>query len=272
MSNDYIHLSYLTIALASITILINAVLSFYFKLGMEKKLLFAASRMVLQLFLLGFVLKFLFENTSLIFTFIAVFCMLMFAGREAYARQQRKFKGLWSFGLSSGSMTIAASCITIFALFTQISPEPWYNPRYFLPILGMILGNTMNGISLGLDNLTAIAAREKASIEARIALGHTRLEALNLVIRSALRTSFMPAINSMSAIGIVSIPGMMTGQILAGADPVEATKYQMMIMFMIAGSTGLGSLFAVLGGALRITDDRHRLRLDRLRGVYSKNG
>lgn len=269
MPNEYINLSYVTIALASITIFANAFLSFLFKIGMGKKLLIASARMILQLFLLGFILKTLFAVSSIYFTFLAAFLMLIFAGREAFARQQKKFKGFWSFGLGTISMTISATCITIFVLLTQISPEPWYNPRYFLPILGMILGNTMNGVSLGLDNLTSIADREKSSIEARLALGHKRLEALNSVIRSALKTSFMPAINSMSAIGIVSIPGMMTGQILAGADPVEATKYQMMIMFMIAGSTGLGSVCAVIFGALRLTDNRHRLRLERLR--LSKN-
>jgi len=82
--------------------------------------------------------------------------------------------------------------------------------------------------------------------------------------RRALRTGFMPIINSMAATGIVSLPGMMTGQILSGVDPTEAVKYQLLVMFLIGGSTGLGVLMAVLGSVHRLMDDRHRLRLDRL--------
>jgi putative ABC transport system permease protein len=83
-------------------------------------------------------------------------------------------------------------------------------------------------------------------------------------VRRALRTGLMPIINAMSATGLVSLPGMMTGQILAGADPVEAVKYQILVMCLIAGGTSLGTVGAVLGGAARLTDGRHRLRLDRL--------
>jgi putative ABC transport system permease protein len=84
------------------------------------------------------------------------------------------------------------------------------------------------------------------------------------VTRAALRNALMPIVNSMAATGLVSLPGMMTGQILAGVEPVQAVKYQLLIMFLIAGGTGLGALAAILGGVQRLTDRRHRLRLDRL--------
>ena len=167
-------------------------------------------------------------------------------------------------------MLLAASLVTIFALSTQVRPDPWYDPRYVLPILGMILGNTMTGISLGLHTLTTGAVRRKAAIEARIALGAERLNAFLPVAREALKSALMPIINSMSATGLVALPGMMTGQILAGVEPVQAVKYQLLIMFLIAGGTGLGSVAAVLAGVYRLTDDRHRLRLDRLAPVDRK--
>jgi putative ABC transport system permease protein len=84
------------------------------------------------------------------------------------------------------------------------------------------------------------------------------------VAREALRSALMPIINSMAATGIVSLPGMMTGQILGGVLPAEAVKYQVLVMFLIAGGTGLGAVMAVLGGIYRLTDARHRLRLNRL--------
>lgn len=130
----------------------------------------------------------------------------------------------------------------------------------------MILGNTMTGISLGLDVLTNGVVRERAAVEACLALGGTRYQALLPVIRDALRSGFMPTINGMAAIGLVSLPGMMTGQILAGVEPVDAVKYQLLVMFLIAGGTGLGKLAAVIGGGRLLTDHRHRLRLDRIAG------
>ena len=94
--------------------------------------------------------------------------------------------------------------------------------------------------------------------------GATRREAAAPVTRAALRSALMPSINSMAVSGVVSLPGMMTGQILGGVPPAEAVKYQILVMFMIAGGTGLGAVTAVLGGVYRLTDGRHRLRLDRL--------
>jgi len=98
-------------------------------------------------------------------------------------------------------------------------------------------------------------------------LGRTRVEALGPVIRQAMRTGFIPIINAMAASGIVSLPGMMTGQILAGVEPGEAVMFQILIMFLIGGATGIGVTIAVLAGAYRLTDERHRLRLDRLKQV-----
>jgi putative ABC transport system permease protein len=102
------------------------------------------------------------------------------------------------------------------------------------------------------------------SVEAQLLLGATRWEACRPVLRQALRTGFMPIVNAMAATGVVSLPGMMTGQILAGADPNEAVKYQILVMFLISGATGLAVIGSVYGAVLRLTDDRHRLRLERL--------
>jgi putative ABC transport system permease protein len=146
-----------------------------------------------------------------------------------------------------------------------VKPEPWYAPRYALPLFGMLLGNTMTGISLGLETLITTVARSRTAIEARLALGATRWQAMAEPLQVALRSGMMPIVNAMAASGIVSLPGMMTGQILAGVEPVEAVKYQILIMFLIGGTTALGVLLAVSGASWRLTDDRDRLRLDRLR-------
>src|SRR3569623_2692060 len=119
------------------------------------------------------------------------------------------------------------------ALLGLLRVEPWYSPQYAIPLLGMILGNTLNGISLGLDRLGGELSGRRAPVEALLALGATRWEAARGPIRQAVRTGLIPTINAMMVVGIVSLPGMMTGQILAGADPVEAVKYQIVMMFLI---------------------------------------
>ena len=260
----FIALDYSDLAIAAVLVLLNGALSVALRLGLERALLVATLRMCVQLALMGVVLTALFRAVSPLWTALAAVVMVAVAGHEIMARQERRLAGLWAYGLGTTCMLAAASIVTVFALTTQIQPDPWYNPRYTLPLLGMILGNTMVGISLGLHTLTTGLVRERVAVESRLALGATWREATLGIIRAALKSALMPIINSMVVTGLVSLPGMMTGQILAGIDPEEAVKYQILIMFLIAGGTGLGAITSVTAGALRLTDGRHRLRLDRL--------
>lgn len=263
----FITLSYADLVLASLLLLFAGGLSVVLHLGLEGNLAVAAARMVVQLTVVGLVLKTLFALVSPWWTGAAALAMVLFAGREVMARQKRGLGAAWTYGLGTASLMLAGTVITGLALTTQIRPDPWFDPRYALPILGMVLGNTMNGVSIGLDRLLSAAARERAAIEARLALGHDRRRAFSHLVRDACRTGMMHIVNAMSAAGLVSLPGMMTGQILAGVAPVEAVKYQILIMFLLAGATGIGVLAAVFAAARRLTDDRHRLRLDRLAPV-----
>ena len=261
---SYITLNYGELAIASLLVLIDAGLSLAFGLRIHRSLLIAAVRMAVQLTLVGLVLTTLFAAMSPAWTGMAVLVMILFAGQEVMQRQDRRLSGWWSFGLGTGCMMTASVLVTTFALLTSVRPTPWYDPRYAIPLLGMILGNCMTGIALGLNTLTTSLVARRAGVEAQLMLGATRWEAAAPVTREALRNGLMPSINSMAATGLVSLPGMMTGQILSGVPPVEAVKYQILVMFLIAGGTGFGAVAAVIGGVSRLTDGRHRLRLDRL--------
>lgn len=260
-------LTTLDLALAASFLVIHAALSLALRLGITRQILVAAVRMVAQLALLGLVLETLFRLASPLWTGLAAVVMVLVAGWEARARQKRKLAGWWSYGVGTAAMLTAAGIVTVVGLAAVVGPEPWYAPRYALPLLGMVLGNTMTGIAVGVDTLTTAAARDRTAIEARLALGETKWMALSDTIRDAMRSGLIPIVNAMAATGVVAIPGMMTGQLLAGASPEHAIKYQLLIMFLIAGGTGLGVLAAVYLTASRITDPRHRLRLDRLGGT-----
>lgn len=265
MNAVYIDLSYFDLAIASVLLLLAGGLSVALNLGLEKTLGIAALRTTVQLTLIGLVLKMLFELVSPWWTGLAALVMLLLAGREVTARQSLKLRDGWSYSIATSSLIVAGGIVTILALTTAVRPEPWYDPRFALPLLGMMLGNTLTGISVGMERLSATLKREKDAIEARLALGRPRHEAVKPYVREAMRAGLMPIINAMSAAGIISLPGMMTGQILAGVDPTEAVKYQILIMFLLAGTTSIGALMAVMATSWRLGDDRDRLRLDRLR-------
>ncbi len=173
-------------------------------------------------------------------------------------------RGAWGPGLGAAAMTAAGTVVILLGLTQMIAAEPWWSPRFALPLFGMVLGGTMTGVSLGLDTLSTALWREAAAVEAQLLLGATRWQATRPFARRAMRTGLTPIINAMAATGVIALPGMMTGQILSGVDPVEAVKYQLLITFLIAGATGLGVLLAINAGIWRLTDERHRLRLDRL--------
>lgn len=257
-------ISNLTLLMAASLILINGLLSVLLQLAMGWQLILATVRMIVQLILVGWVLTELFRLVSPSLTVLAAIVMLLFAAYEVRARQKKRFSGGWGYGMGLGSMLVSAFVMTTIALTVFLNAEPWYHPRYALPLLGMILGNTMTGVTLGLSTLTSNAHKEYAGIEAQLALGASMRQAMRPVMREALRTGMIPIVNAMAATGVVSLPGMMTGQILAGVEPSVAVRYQILIMFLIAGATGLGVLLAVLAGVYRLTDQRQRLRLDRL--------
>ena len=164
--------------------------------------------MSVQLALVGLVLTTLFSLVSPLWTGIAAFGMVLFAGHEAAQRQERRLSGWWSYGLGTGCMMMSSVLVTVFALTTALRPNPWYDPRYAIPLLGMILGNCMTGISLGLDTLTTSLVNRRASVEAQLMLGAPREVAAAPVTREALRNALMPVINSMSVTGVVSLPGI----------------------------------------------------------------
>jgi putative ABC transport system permease protein len=252
------------LALSAALLLVNGLISLAFGLRLEKSLAIAALRMTVQLGAVGLVLAFVFEQTSPWWMLLVALVMVAVAGYELMQRQERRFQDWWAYGLGNLTLLLVGGLATLYAVGLVIGPTAWHEPRYIIPIFGMVLGNTLTAASLALQTLTESAERERAAIEARIALGAPRFEAFSTILRRTMRTAMTPLLNSMAVAGIVTLPGMMTGQIMAGADPALAAKYQIMIMFVLAGASGLGALLAGLGGVLLLSDKRHRLRLDRL--------
>ena len=248
---EVIDLAWWKLGLAALLVLALAATAYLGRLGITRSLLVAAIRTVIQLALIGLVLEALFASSAFYWIALLAAVMLLVAGREVVARQGRRLKGGWAFGIGTGAMFVSSFTVTVLALAVVIGPEPWYTPQYAIPLLGMMLGNTMTGVSLALDRLNDSVWRQRAVIENRLMLGQTWQQALEDIRREAMRSGMMPSINAMAAAGIVSLPGMMTGQILSGVSPLLAARYQILIMCLIFAAAGLAAAL-FLAGARRV--------------------
>ncbi len=258
-----IELGLFQIGAAAALVLINGVLSVWLRLGLERRLLVASVRSVVQLALLGLILEPVFAAGNVWLVLGIGLVMLVLAARAAVGRVSRAYSGMTM--ASFVALLVSAGSTAVIGTGAIVGVEPWWEPRYLIPMLGMILGNGLTGISLGLETCLQQLDDERARIDALLAFGATAWEAARPVAATSLRTGLIPILNTMSVVGLVTIPGMMTGQILGGTPPLQAAAYQMLILFLIAAATALGTLVSVLAALRAVFDEAGRLRPERIR-------
>jgi len=241
----YVELSYLDVALAAALIALNAAISIALGLQMVRSLTLASARTIAQLLLIGLVLESVFSLNRWYAVLGLLAAMTIVAGSAAVGRTGRRYRGVYLDCLIAiwGSSWLVAG-YGLMAVMRGV--QPWYHPQYAIPLTGMILGNSLNGISLGLNHLSEGLAGSRDQVETMLTLGASRWEAARSGIQQAVRTGMTPVINSMMVVGIVNLPGMMTGQLISGVSPGQAVRYQIVIMFLIAAATGLGTVSVVL--------------------------
>ena len=196
----------------------------FFWSGEHRKALYGIVRMLLQLLMIGYFLAYIFETKNS-WIVLGVLSVMLFVAAWIALRTLGPVKlSLYPKVLLA---LILGGCTTL-ALVTQgvLQLTPWYQPSYFIPLAGMIFANSMNSISLAADRMTAEIDRNITYERAR---------------STAFRASLIPITNSLFAVGLVSIPGMMTGQILSGVSPLIAARYQIMVMCMVFGAAGISS-------------------------------
>ncbi|MBE7217570.1 MAG: iron export ABC transporter permease subunit FetB [Caulobacteraceae bacterium] len=254
----------LDIAVAASLVVVDAAISMALGLRLHGRLAWASARMVVQLAAVGVLLRWVLRLHDPWVTLLVVVAMALIAAREIAARPERRLKGLGGLAISAPSVALATVATAGLALTTAIRPQPWWDARYAIPLVGIVLGSVLNAGSLALDTLLEGAADGRAGIEAQLALGASFAQATRPLLRRAVRRGLLPVVNQMSAAGLITLPGIMTGQIMAGMDPLEAVKYQILLMFLLAGASGLAALSIAILALRRLTDERQRLRLDRL--------
>ncbi len=250
-------LSLFDVGLAASLILVNGAISIALGLRLGRSLLLASVRTILQLLLIGVVLDSVFSLNKWYAVVGLLVVMTVIAGISAVGRMERRYRGAYIdsvIAISCSSWIVAA--YAIFVIMRDV--QPWYEPQYAIPLTGMILGNSLNGISLGMNRLSEQLSTNRSQLEAMMTLGATRWEAARDSVRQAVHTGITPIINAMMVVGIVSMPGMMTGQLLAGAPPLQAVFYQIVIMFLIAAATILGTVAVVLLSYRRLFNADHQ--------------
>jgi putative ABC transport system permease protein len=173
--------------------------------------------------------------------------MIIVSAYTAAGRQAHAATDLGHLRTICGVAIMAGSVLTIAYVTTVVVPvTPWYNPRYLIPLFGIIVSNAMNGAALAVERLQSEMEGSRQEVEAYLALGASTHRASSEPVRRAIIAAMIPAVNSLAVVGIVSLPGMMTGQILAGTDPTLAVRYQLVVAFMLIASTAITSAGVVL--------------------------
>jgi putative ABC transport system permease protein len=232
------------LAIATLFVVFVGVVSIRMSLGITRDLAVATVRTYAQLIALGFALRWVFAIDKAWLVLVIMVLMVLLAAQIIVRRSPDAPPGI--FGSSFLAMALTGFIVTFAVTGVIVQVEPWYLPQYVIPLAGMVLGNSMTGIALSIERVYSDFDARSDDMLALVAMGASPWEAAHASIRDALRAGLIPTINSMAAAGLVFIPGMMAGQILAGADPVTATGYQIVVMLMVAAATAMGSLVAVM--------------------------
>jgi len=243
MNTTIIDISWIQVATTTLLVVITGACSILLNLKLEKDLLIGTIRTFAQLFLLGYVLTMVFALNdplvvSLLFAFMILFAAITITGR---IREKR----VKYFSPVLASMFLSYVAIALFVMTAVMRVDPWYLPQYFIPLGGMIIGNSMNALAIAIDNWFEGLKKERERVELYLCLGATPVEATTENFKEAVRAGMIPSINALMSVGVVFIPGMMTGQVLAGVDPLIAVKYQIVIMLLLVGSTAISTILAL---------------------------
>ena len=238
-------------------IMVAIVLSRWQKLGLEGQFMIGGIRSLIQLMFIGYILEFIFAVNNPFAVIIIVVIMISIASTVAKNRISQKIARLWK--IVGISFLTSTTFVISYSLVFIIQPNDWYNPQYLIPLVGMVLGNNLNGASLSGERLASMIENNRLEIETHLCLGATGKQAVTKYRQEAIKVGLIPTLNTMMVVGMVSLPGMFTGQVLAGNDPLSAASYQVLILFMIALSNLITTLIITEGVCRQFFNSRQQL-------------
>lgn len=253
-----VDLSVWQLGLAVLLVAVVVVVSVRQALGIERDLAIGAVRTVVQLYLVGLILGAVFASAQLHAVLLILVVMTAVATQATVSRLRRPMPGGHQIAAVALAVSTAATLAYVMTMVVRV--RPWYQPQYVIPIAGMILGNAMTSAALAGERLQGDLRSRADEVETMLALGFSGREAVQPIVRASLRAAMIPTVNGMMTVGLVQLPGMMTGQILAGSPPGVAIEYQIVVVFMLAAATAIASLVFVRLAARRYLTAAHQLR------------
>jgi putative ABC transport system permease protein len=238
---------------------IAVALSIWQRLGLEGQLIFAAARSLLQLLVVGVIISAIFALNEPWAVLAILGVMITIAAIVARNRIDKKAKRL--LPIVWGALFVSSALTLSYTIALIIQPPIWYSPQYLIPLAGMVLGNAMNGASLAGERLASLISQNRLEVETHLCLGATPKQAIATYRQEAIRISLIPTLNQMLVVGIVSLPGMFTGQVLAGVDPLDAASYQILILFAIALTNLITSVLVAEGVSRQFFNENAQLQL-----------
>jgi putative ABC transport system permease protein len=246
-------LNYFTLSLTLIFVLIPLLLSRTFQLGLEKDTVVATVRSIIQLLIIGYVLQFVFDSESYLFILLMVTIMIGAATQNA-RKKGAAIKGItWKIALTLIFVEVLTQGIL---LGFQITPP---TAQYIISISGMVIGNSMVLAILFLNRFTAEVENHQDQTELILSLGGTPKQAIHTQLIAAIKASMIPTIESQKTVGLVQLPGMMSGQIIAGADPIQAVQFQLLILFLLLTNAAVTSIMLGFLSYPTLFNDRMQL-------------
>jgi putative ABC transport system permease protein len=215
------------------------------RLGLTKTLAIASGRSVIQLLALGVLLSLIFALDSPLPILALLVGMVTLAAVVARSRIDRDLPRLlgwvWLSVFASGLISLSYVCLLV------IRFEPWYDPRYWVPLAGVVVGNSMTAASIAGERLVSALRHHRTEVETHLSLGATPAQAVATYRQAAIKAGLIPTLNGMTIAGLVTLPDIMAGQILAGAEPLTAAIYQIFILFMLVLATLIASWVVTYG-------------------------
>jgi putative ABC transport system permease protein len=255
-----VNLQLVDLALSYGLILLSIALVRLRRIGGEGQMFWASVRMVIQLLGVGYLLHIVFTVHSPLPVIAILLVMGAFSLQVIGGRIKKKMPHFYR--VVGSSIFIGCGGVTFIFCGLIVRYTPWYDPRYLIPLAGMIVGNSMNAASLAAERLASEMRERRDEIETALCLGATGRQASDTAVRSAFRAALMPTVNTMAAMGIVSLPGMMTGQILSGTEPVVAVRYQIAIMCAITGAVAITAYLILLQGYRKYFNEAQQFEMD----------
>lgn len=242
MTDGVVDIGYMELFAASALMLVAGLVSWRLELGQTRRIVVSSVRCFVQLLAAGFLLAYLFEFQTWWIVLLVLAAMVIAATQIATSRVKSRIPGLAPAVFVS--LFVSSFAVGLVVVEGVVHAEPWYNARQLVPITGMIMGNAMAAVAVAIDRLFADLDARASEMFSLTALGATPYEAAAPSLKAAIGAGMTPILANMSAAGIVTFPGMMTGQLLAGADPLAAAKYQIVVMLMLSAANTIAIVSA----------------------------